>query len=687
MALDSGDKRSATSAMDRAQAAWIRCTTPRADDLPNMVVLLWFPCVVILAVIVLSALSLSGTSSGEWIHRLGLQEDPHLLAGTSRPIRSDEWYAQSSWVVSQVSQGFPTTNAVFPGGMDATVFNDLPTKDWSTAFRPHLWALMLFPLDQGMAARWWVPAALALIGVYCFVVTILPRAVVLGVLLALALIWQPIVQWWWLPVTLLPLAFSFIAMTAVVWSLKSRRRRSTIVWSVVAGYLTVTMVMSIYAPFIVGALLAATTVSLGFVIQTARSKELSIRDIARRMLPLAVAAVGAAVVAAAWVVTRRDTVSAVLGTVYPGQRSLPPGQEGRADLVVLLSAPFQRSLQTPMDWGLAGGNESENSAPLMLSLFLAVPMLWWLVTSWRRHRRLDWVVLGVLTLQAVVVAYFFVPGWQPLAKVLLLNRSSPARLRTLFAIMAVVSVVVLADRLRTSGRRAPWVVALLAGASAVVPTAFVWHELDASGSPLASSTTAWGITVLLAVAVLSIARRYVLVGGTLFLVCSAVIGAGVNPLYRGVVDLRNDSAAGRAVQQMADDDPDAAWVGVGSVLSIATLVETGTRGYSGVQTYPPELMWDQIDPEHRYEKVWNRLAHLFWQPGSGPPNPRSPFVDQVHLTFDPCADFAQTYVTYVLVDGPALDGTCVTEVARFATSDVQQWIYRVDRTASPAAAG
>jgi hypothetical protein len=46
MALDSGDKRSATSAMDRAQAAWIRCTTPRADDLPNMVVLLWFPCVV-----------------------------------------------------------------------------------------------------------------------------------------------------------------------------------------------------------------------------------------------------------------------------------------------------------------------------------------------------------------------------------------------------------------------------------------------------------------------------------------------------------------------------------------------------------------------------------------------------------------------------------------------------------------
>jgi hypothetical protein len=665
--------------VDRAVALWIRLTAPRPDNLPNALVLLWFPILVVLGVVVLSALSLSGTSSGEWTNRLALGPDHNLLAGQPRPIRGDEWYVQSSWVVSQVDLGLPTTNPVFPGGMDATVFNDLPSKDWSTLFRPHLWALMMFPLDQGMAARWWVPGALVLIAVYCFVVSVLPRSSLLGVALAFTLLWQPSVQWWWLPVTLLPLAFAFAAMTAVVWCVRSDRLAGPILWSVVTGYLAVTMVMSIYVPYMVGSILAAAAFGIGYLVHAGRTKERSPRVLLRRLVPLGVAACGAGLVSLAWVLTRRDTISAVLGTVYPGQRTVPPGESGRADLVDLLSAPFQRSLQLPLEWGLAGGSQSESSSPLLLGLFLAVPLGGVLISTWRRHRRVDWLVSAVLAVQAITLAYLFVPGWGPVARLLLLDRSSPQRLRSVFAIMAVVSIVVLADRLRSSGWKVPWSAAVVGGGTALLASAFVWRELDASGSPLVPSLYALSITALLAAAVVLVSRRLVTMGAVLVLICSAVIGVGVNPLYRGVVDLRNDSEAGRAVHRIAERDPDAAWVGVGSLLSTATLMQTGTYGYSGIQTYPPTLMWDRIDPQHRYEQVWNRLAHVNWEAGSGPPRPRTTYADQIFLTFDACDDFAQKYVTYVLVDGPPLRQKCLTRIDAIATGGLRQWIYRVKK--------
>lgn len=664
---------------EKVQSArtWLeRHGRPRPDGLPNALVLLWFPIAVTSVIITLVTLSISGSSTGQWWIRLGMTDDPDLLAGTSRPIRSDEWLAQSSWVVSQVAQGLPARNRVFPGGMDATVFNDLPSRDWSTAFRPHLWGFFA-SLDQGMALRWWLPAGLLLIAVYCFVVSLLPRQGALAAVLALAVFWQPTVQWWFMPVTLLPIAFAFAVMTAVIWCVRCDSRRGRVLASVIAGYLAVAMGMSIYAPFMIAAVLAAVAFSVGYVVHAWRTEKIALGSLARRLLPLVAAGGAAAVVMVVWVMTRRDTVDAVLNTVYPGQRLTETGIGSKPHLVELLSGPFQRSLQVDVFEGFVGGNQSEAAAPMVVSLFLIIPMLWLLVVQRRRQLGTDWLIVFVVLVQVLILAYTFIPGWDWLARFTLLDRSTPQRLRPAWAILAVVAVVVTALRLQKLDRRVPWPVSAAAGLLVVAGSAFVWRELNSIDSPVVPSTYAIAVTAALALGVILVARRHLLPGAALLLLCAAVVGAGVNPLYRGVVDLANDTPAGREVQRLAADDPTAHWVGVGSPLSMATVVEAGVPGYSGVQTYPSTTMWDQIDPQHAYEGIWNRLAHVYWTPGTGDPMPRTPSPDQIHLTFDSCADFAQEHVAYALVDGGPLNQPCATEVGSFTSGSVKQWIYEI----------
>ncbi|NUU26658.1 hypothetical protein HP467_00805, partial [Curtobacterium albidum] len=108
----------------------------------------------------------------------------------------------------------------------------------------------------------------------------------------------------------------------------------------------------------------------------------------------------------------------------------------------------------------------------------------------------------------------------------------------------------------------------------------------------------------------------------------------------------------------------------------AMLVESGVHAFNGVQTYPPEEMWREIDPTGRYEDAWNRLANVNWTLGSGEPKVTNPVRDQVLVTLDPCSSFAQRHVQYVLSDTP-VTSTCAVQVGDYRQGGLDLHIYRV----------
>lgn len=648
-------------------------TEPRASGLPNVLVLSAFPVVVALAFAVLVILGVSGTSSGVFWQSFGSGSDPDLLAGTPRAIRSDEWLVQSGWILSQAAQGFPAVNQALPGGMDATVQNDLPSWDWSSLFRPHVWGFLLFPLEQGMAVRWWGPAAAALVATHAFVVTVLPRRPVTAAVLATALLFSPVLQWWFLPTTLWPVAWAFTTCTAVIWCLRGRRRSPRMAWAAASGYLTVTMAMSIYVPYMVPAAYVVLFVVAGAVVQALRSGA-DPRALVRRAVPVVLAVFAAVGVLVAWVLTRLPTVEAVLGTVYPGARLEPTGNLDFERGVRTASGPFQQALQAESP-GILGLNAPESAAPLLVGTALLVILAWIVVRDRRAGRRADMDVVAVLAVHVLFFAFLVVPGWDGLSHVLLLDRTTADRLRLGLDLLNVVAFVRLVARLDRDRLRAPVSVGLLAAAVLLLPTVVAWATFHLASKEMIATRWWVVVTALLCAAVVAVARRHVLPAAACVLAASLLVGAGVNPLYRGVFDLR-ETQAGQDVARVVAEDPDGTWVGVGGYVTTALLLESGVEAYNGVQTYPPEEMWRQIDPDGSDEAVWNRLANVFWAPGEGEPVVTNPVRDQIQVTFDGCSEFAREHVDYVLAD-ERLDASCLVQLDSAEQGREQLHVYEV----------
>ncbi|MFZ6993699.1 DUF7654 domain-containing protein, partial [Curtobacterium sp. RRHDQ66] len=390
------------------------------------------------------------------------------------------------------------------------------------------------------------------------------------------------------------------------------------------------------------------------------------------------------VVLGVWIATRLGTIEAVLGTVYPGRRIEFAGALDYKGIVSVFGAPFAGALQNGVADGL-GPNQSEAAAPFMTIVFL-VPLLVWLlvrsVTAARAAgslRRLDWTVLSVLVVLTVLWFFLLIPGWTPIANLLGLTRSTDGRLRLAFDLLAVIGIGVAVSRMDRDRIRAKWWVALSGGAVAAASIVCTWYALRHAQAPVLASAAHWKVvSVLVVVAVVLIAFRLVLPGVTLLLVGTLLVGLGINPLYRGVFELPEDTKAGRAIEAIEAKHPDAKWVGVGTTMQTSMLVESGVHAFNGMQTYPPKEMWDEIDPSGKYRNQANRLGNVNWTVGTGEPKVTNPVRDQVLITFDACSRFAQRNVDYVLSDSP-IDSSCLAQTGDYDQGALDMHIYRVVR--------
>jgi hypothetical protein len=645
-----------------------RFVAPRPSGLPNWRVVTWFPAFIALGATLLIALRISGTSAGAWWQNFGTGIDPRLILGGPRPIRQDEWLTSQGWITSQIQQGFPIMNGVFPGGMDATVLMELPTLDWSTVFRPHLWGFLFFGLDTGTAWQWWIPAIALVTGAYLLVVTIVPRRPITAAIIACAVWMSPMFQWWYGPNQLWPTAWSLLAMAGVIWIVRDDRLWVRITWAVVLGWLAVTAVIGLYVPFLVPPLLVFVVVAVGVVVNERPWSVAAARRVLGRLAPLLVAGAAAGAVVVAWVMTRSATIEAVTSTVYPGERSDPTGAllAGDPYLTGIGGAPWGQTFQTSAG-SILGPNPSESAAAILLAVFLLPGMIWVIVRARQRTGRYDAVLIAATMALIIMLAYLLVPGWDALARVLLLDRVPVGRLRMVFVTLMPLFFALIAREVDAQSDRRRWVPALISLAVTLFLIGVPLGAIATLDPDVLATSVLWPIAALAIVAsvVLIYYRRTIPLSAVSLLVASLAIGAAVNPLYVGSFDLRQTKAGAEMLRVDAEEPGE--WVGVGSYAVAALVVATGVSGYNGFQTYPAEEMWNEIDPDGSDEQIWNRLAHVRWTWGEGEPVFEAPQRDTIVGGFDACSDFSQEFIEYVVSDEKPPSTDCLR-----AIDDLQQ---------------
>lgn len=587
---------------------------------------------------------------------------------------------QTPLAISQVEEGLPRYNEGFPGGTDSTVQSDLPSRDWSVAFRPHLMGFLFLSLNSAMSVRWWLPAFAMIAACYAFFVTMRPRRPLTAALLATGFFFAPFFQWWFLPITFWPVAWSFLVMTSALWLVRSSRTIPKVVIMVLVAYLTVTVAFGVYVPFMIPALLVSAAFVIGLMLtQPVGASQRRLIARFRSLLPLLIAGLAAGIVVAVWVFTRLDTIGRFLGTLYPGQRLTQPGSSSVRQLLSLMAAPFSKNLgvevAAPLD-----ANASEASSFFLIGLFLFVPLVWMAWRKWRSTRQIDWVVVSLGVILFTIVAYLVLPGWGAISHLVLLDRTTAARVRPGLGILTIVVLAVFAvyvDERNDAGARVPLpLIALTTGLSAAV-TAGLAVVLYLHHLSLVTAGVAWVLIALVFVSsIFLLTRGNFIAGSAAFLAISLLVAGTVNPIYIGVYDL-NRTELVRYMKSL-DAPRESAWVGVGTILPTAVLQQSGLRSYSGFQSAPSPTLWAQIDPPKKYEAVWNRLANIRWVDAMGNPHPSTPQSDVITLNFDSCAPFAQAHVRYVLSDNP-LKTKCAELLRGIQQGPRKFWVYEVVR--------
>jgi hypothetical protein len=651
---------------------------PATTGLPNWRVVTWFPVLAFVGALVLVVLHISGTSSGvEW-YSLGNGVDPNLILGSPRAIRSDEWLVQQSWVVSQAQHGFGDINPTLPGGIDMAVLNELPSWDWSSIFRPHLWGYLFLGLNAGIAWFWWMPAVALVTGCYLFVVSILPRRPLTAAAFAVAIFFTPLLQWFYTPSSVWPVAWALIAMAGIVWLVKDPRRWVRFSWSAVIGYCAVTMAMGLYVPFMVPCILLVIAFAVGYVFRARVWALEGTRAFLERLVPLLIAAVGSGSVVLAFVISHATAFNAIGSTVYPGNRAVPTGSLLASDpyLTGIGGAPWSQALKAGGST-LLGINSSEGSSAFVLCLFVLPGMIWFTVRSMRRGRPTDWLLVACTMCFVVLAADLLVPGWGAISRFLLLDLVPPERFRIFLVVALPVFATLVIEQIGEIPSRRNWVPALLSTLVGVVFTAYLVGRFVTSDPEVLKAAPTWvPITIALLAATYLLFVRGAAPWATLLLLVATVATTGnVNPVYRGLYDLRATHIGEQVLK--VEKSSEGNWVGVGSYSTMAVLVETGVESFTGVQTYPPKEMWKDIDPSSKYEAVWNRLAHVQWTFGKGEPKLSNPQPDVVNGTFDACSGFAQKHVKYVLSDVKPPPSACLRQLSNTHQGTRDMWIYKV----------
>ena len=671
---------------------------PTVDDAPPDDPVSWyrripvsrlvFPIVLVLVWVVLTCIGLSGTSTGVIAAgTTGTSHDSHLIAGTPRPIRSDEWNVATPLIVAQSHHGFSRYTVSGLGPHDLTVVLDIPNRDWSTVFRPWDIPMLFLDVTHGFAARWWAMSLILLLGTYLLLLELTDRTDI-AVVFSLGLWLSPFFHWWYESISLESVGMPMLGMAFFLYALRARSRPGRIACLLLSAYSFVGFVLVFYPPFQVPVGLV-----LGIIVGCEIFGRLQRGELAwrRMVVDAAVVAVATGAVCAAFLLHSESTIAAVTGTVYPGKRR---AAGGTTSLFQLLSAPFGVPLANH-GLTLTGTNQSEISSFLLLGPFALLQLFRIRLRDLGRRSQLLLVGAGAGFL--LVTAWYLISLPPLLAHLLLLDRSPPVRAVVgvgvggflLMALFCAAEVAPADGSGETTGRavrqQREFARRVATGAAVCGVLAFglyFWGGRQFIATFPGLGLNLWWVALFSGAAAIVVwltSARRVLAGGVALVVFGGVVSLVANPLYQGLGPLTSSPLLPvlHSVAEHPVDPADTVWLSYAAPPVTDVLLASGLNTLNSVDTYPNADVWKIFDPRGRASHIWNRYANMVFAPGAPGSSPVVTLLagDAVEVTFDPCGpEASRLHIGFVLSPAPVA-GSCLHMEARPTVGRQPLYVY------------
>ena len=585
--------------------------------LSNFLKSIWcFPAILVSILLIFTALNINGSSIGVYHSFLygGTQKDPNLIAGKPQTIRSDEWLVNTQMTIAQEKNNYKQINQNFAENKDMSLVIDAPYIDWSAIFKPQNFSFFILSFEHAFAFKWWLLIVSLLISAYFFFLKLLGKTS-LAILAAIIIGFSPFVFWWYQMSTIAVLTYGFlillVSMSLVdgtkwrIFSEKLTHTQSTILKTATLSYLLVAFGLILYPPFQIPIAIVVTFFMLGYLMS--KASKMSRRQIFTILAPFGIAVVLTVAACGAFLLTRASTVSAVANTVYPGKRVVA---SGGYDVKKLLVTYLQPNLQREGQGDKYIMNQSESANFIVLPLFSLIPAIGALVWLYIKKRRIEWILLALVTCTVLFMAALFVPGIDLFTKLFALHLVPHERLLIGLGFLSIILATYLIKLGAKDIKFDRTMLLAIGGYTAVFCAVSVWAGFETSrmypqfvSNKVSITLLAGFLSVCLA---LLIVNRPKLGLGLLaaFSVGSVIF---IHPLYRGLGPVYNSEVTS-TIQNLSNKDD--VWAAAQHIYLENLPQMSGRKAVTGLAPYPTTSFWERYS-EEKGDHVYNRYAHTF----------------------------------------------------------------------------
>ncbi|HSX14779.1 MAG TPA: hypothetical protein VLE72_02615 [Candidatus Saccharimonadales bacterium] len=619
----------------------------------------------------LTAFKVSGSSIGIYHSILyGNENNPELLLNQPRPIRSDEWLVNTQMTIVQFRDHYPAINPAIGKGEDMTIGTDVPSKDWSTVFRPQNLAFFVLPFNQAFAFRWWLWPFLLTSAVYFFVLKFLPGKRLFAALISLAVTASPFIVWWFLAGTIAPIFFSLTILLVAIGIIETDSRRRQLILAAVLAYLMVCFALILYPPFQIASVLALVSFFVGYLLE--QHRQVPWKDLFLKLLWVAGAAGIAAVVSALFVATHLGAIRTTANTVYPGVRDI---HSGGLSWLQLFTSQLSPILQSNSRGANFFTNQSEASNFIFIAPFLIVPSLYLSLRQKQKKGSYDWPMITVNVFITLLLVRVFVPGANIIYKLLLLNKVQHARLIIGFGLLQLMQIVLIIRNQTVNKWKFPLIGAMAFSVITLISYLysgfFVKQHFPIFLHPN-ETVLVLGAAFFMAGLVFALLRNWGLIFASALMVFTLLSVFHVHPLLKNIGQEPDPK-----IMKIISSYDGGKWVVMDSVVFENLPLDAGKSSLTGVNYYPQLDLWHELDPDRAYSDIYNRYAHVYFTLSDGASATFNLHgTDNFSVAWDPCSQFTHTEDIRYALSQNLLNNRCLTLVNKVDYPQLSFYIYK-----------
>lgn len=553
--------------------------------------------VIAFVVLVLAVLfKLHGSSLDLWnsIFTTGVKDTP--LWGSPRFIRSDEWAVTTPFIFSQKYNHFNVfTNII--RGTNTEVFSlyGLPVFSILAIFRPYHLGYLLFGLSYGLSFFWVLRIISLLLVTFELVMLITNSNKRLAFVAAMMITFAPIVQWWFATNGTVELfVFGQLAIILLDKYMKSTSLKQRCLYLFfmiicVGGYIFI-----LYPAYQIPMFYVFLALAIYTIINNRKDFKFSYKDLISVVIALIIFVL---LMGYAFYIAK-NTILATLNTVYPGNR-IETGGKGLRKYITYIDDIFlaykEEGLQKPT---------SEEAAMFSLFPLGIILSIYYMV----KNKKKDPLTIALLVPYIILGLFTMVGFPKIISKITLLSYSTTAR--TILALGYIdVLFLVRSMSLETHNYKTSKAIILSLVLSLIMVGICKLYNGEYDGRILISIL--FMMCMWLFFFTLKYDSKYGKYAFTLGIVgVMFLAGAKVNPITRDI-KMITDSPIIKAAESINNED-EGIWLTEAMDFPCANyLVMAGCPTINSTNSYPNLELMKKFDKDGKYEKIYNRYAHVY----------------------------------------------------------------------------